>query len=466
MPRVAEAADRAVDMRLQHDGHRHAAAERQRPDRVSQQLAATAALRRAGAAVRAATRQPGSHTPCSTPDAPTYHASGARTTGPTSSRWCKRQDGNQPRPVFAREQQPQQRQAGNVESRWRVSRCTACAARSRHRLAARARRARSGAPRAAGRRRTAPRAGGQDDQQQPGAAGATRAIPDHSRARGPLRAQFVMIRSPRDGSKQSMNILDTRLDAAVEAASPERGFTLIEIMVVVIIIGLLAALVVPQFRRVDDARITKAKDDIQALETALTLYKLDNFNYPTTEEGLAGLVEQPSDRSATGAGRLPRGSTRTRGATTTSTSIRARTAVSMTSIPWVPTASRMARSSTPTLATGTWKVAAAGAPPATRRRIHADRGAGGRRDHRHRGAVAMVSRRRTRGRPRGGPGNEPAFGAVLHAGTRGREAQRAATSVFGSTPSATISCASTRRTCAGGSRPTTCCCPPASCPKV
>ena len=67
-------------------------------------------------------------------------------------------------------------------------------------------------------------------------------------------------------------------------------------MVVVIIIGLLAAVVVPQFLgRVDDARVAKAKQDIQALETALTLYKLDNFKYPTTDQGLRALVEKPAD---------------------------------------------------------------------------------------------------------------------------------------------------------------------------
>jgi len=76
--------------------------------------------------------------------------------------------------------------------------------------------------------------------------------------------------------------------------SNSKGFTLIEVMVVVIILGILAAIVVPRVMdRPDDARITKAKQDIRALESALNLYKLDNFVYPTTDQGLEALVTKP-----------------------------------------------------------------------------------------------------------------------------------------------------------------------------
>ena len=75
----------------------------------------------------------------------------------------------------------------------------------------------------------------------------------------------------------------------------QRGFTLIEIMVVIVILGILAAMVVPKIMsRPEEARIIKAKQDIRALETALDLYKLDNFNYPTTEQGLEALVTPPT----------------------------------------------------------------------------------------------------------------------------------------------------------------------------
>lgn len=73
------------------------------------------------------------------------------------------------------------------------------------------------------------------------------------------------------------------------------GFTLIEVMVVVVILGILAAVVVPKIMdNPDKARIVKAKQDVQALKSALDLYKLDNFNYPSTDQGLQALVQQPS----------------------------------------------------------------------------------------------------------------------------------------------------------------------------
>lgn len=72
------------------------------------------------------------------------------------------------------------------------------------------------------------------------------------------------------------------------------GFTLIEIMVVVIILGILATIVLPRvMSRPDEARITKAKQDIRTLESALNLYKLDNFDYPTTDQGLEALAQKP-----------------------------------------------------------------------------------------------------------------------------------------------------------------------------
>src|ERR1700724_2053811 len=78
----------------------------------------------------------------------------------------------------------------------------------------------------------------------------------------------------------------------------QRGFTLIEIMVVVIIIGLLAAVIVPSvISKVDEARVSKAKADIQSLETALTMFRLDNSKYPTTDQGLQALTVQPTDPS-------------------------------------------------------------------------------------------------------------------------------------------------------------------------
>jgi general secretion pathway protein G len=75
----------------------------------------------------------------------------------------------------------------------------------------------------------------------------------------------------------------------------QQGFTLIEIIIVVFILSLLAAVVVPRLMgRTDEARVTEAKVQIRNLETALKLFKLDNGFYPSTEQGLEALVEEPT----------------------------------------------------------------------------------------------------------------------------------------------------------------------------
>jgi len=73
------------------------------------------------------------------------------------------------------------------------------------------------------------------------------------------------------------------------------GFTLIELMVVIVILGILAAIIVPNIiSRTDEAKVTEVKVQINNLETALKLYKLDNGQYPSTEQGIEALVEKPS----------------------------------------------------------------------------------------------------------------------------------------------------------------------------
>ena len=79
----------------------------------------------------------------------------------------------------------------------------------------------------------------------------------------------------------------------------QSGFTLIEIMVVVVILGLLAAIVVPKIMsRPDEARVVAARADIAAITQALKLYRLDNAFYPSTEQGLEALVNRPTTQPA------------------------------------------------------------------------------------------------------------------------------------------------------------------------
>lgn len=86
---------------------------------------------------------------------------------------------------------------------------------------------------------------------------------------------------------------------ALHARRRARGFTLIEIMVVVVIIGVLIGLVAPNvLGRVDAARVTAARTDINTLEQALAMYRLDNHHYPSTDQGLEALVRQPSGNPA------------------------------------------------------------------------------------------------------------------------------------------------------------------------
>jgi general secretion pathway protein G len=76
----------------------------------------------------------------------------------------------------------------------------------------------------------------------------------------------------------------------------QHGFTLIEIMVVVIILGILAAIVAPNvIGRVDDAQIARVQQDLRGIENALKFYRLDNFAYPSNEQGLRALVTKPND---------------------------------------------------------------------------------------------------------------------------------------------------------------------------
>jgi general secretion pathway protein G len=79
----------------------------------------------------------------------------------------------------------------------------------------------------------------------------------------------------------------------MKVKNKQRGFTLLEVMVVIVILGLLGSVVVQNLMgNMDTAKLQKSVQDINALETSLSMYKMDNYNYPTTEQGLEALVEE------------------------------------------------------------------------------------------------------------------------------------------------------------------------------
>jgi len=89
--------------------------------------------------------------------------------------------------------------------------------------------------------------------------------------------------------------MNTLLEQPLKIRTNQHGFTLIEIMVVVVILGILAALVVPKIvSRPEQARLVKAKQDVLAIQDAMDLYKLDNGFYPSTDQGLQALVTPPT----------------------------------------------------------------------------------------------------------------------------------------------------------------------------
>ena len=136
------------------------------------------------------------------------------------------------------------------------------------------------------------------------------------------------------------------------------GFTLIELMIVIVILGILSTMVVLNIAGApDEARVTKARTDIQTIESALTLYKVQNGFYPSTEQGLKALVEKPSTKPVPR--NYPRGGYLKQDnipldpwGNPTSTGVRAKGTIPTRSSATGPTAPRAARTSTRTSSAG------------------------------------------------------------------------------------------------------------------